>query len=768
MAKLYGEIPSSALMTFDKSFARANGQPLDSTEVYYSLAAAQEYAATAGAYIGQKIVVIENNIITHYSIEDAAGTLKELGAKPIGDNKSIEINGSTIAIKDFGKAYYKYIPETETEAAHYVKVTVGEKISEDGEEVYAWKAGLEPKVALEGENLVLGWYEPNPTTIEGLSGALEALDSRVDATEGNITGIIDEIADIITTIGSAEEGEEPATGLIAEIAKKADTTYVDAEIGALEDAISKLNHFTTKIVESTDDVTESGVLYLIKDESVAGVDKYNEYLYIEEQGAVLIGDTTTDLSDYAKSADVVSNTVFEAFKATNTEAINAKTTMAEVEAKGYAVASEVESVFAKIADVYSKEEANAAIATAIGTPGSPAVKDEDGNTTTEAVPGTGVYQHTYSKDEITSLIADITGGESAADVLASLNAYKTTNDTRVKNIEDEQLIQNADILAAKQQADLGVANAATAQGAANKAQSDVDALTLVVNGNSTNITSQGERITALETKTSDYDTVKANASDAVNRVAAVETTVGAHGATIEAHTKSINDLIAADTTLSGGIATNAGAIATLESTKANASDVYTKAQIGTLAKDAEGNDKTIVQMIADAQTAATYDDSAVKADIKANADAITLLVSGKEGDDTKSIRAIAADEVNTLIGGVSDADTIEGITSLIEYVNTNGATTLQMQTDIKANADAIAVLVDDADTEGSVAHSIATAIASIPNGSADVAGLVKVDNSTIVAKEGTISVGTITTDQLEMGELELYLNGGSASTSIKE
>ena len=32
--------------------------------------------------------LIENNVITHYSIEDAAGTLKELGAKPIGDNKS--------------------------------------------------------------------------------------------------------------------------------------------------------------------------------------------------------------------------------------------------------------------------------------------------------------------------------------------------------------------------------------------------------------------------------------------------------------------------------------------------------------------------------------------------------------------------------------------------------------------------------------------------------------------------------------------------------
>ena len=103
MAKLYGEILSSALMTFDKSFARANGQPLDSTEVYYSLAAAEEYAAGAGAYVGQKIVVIENDVVTHYSIEDAAGTLKELGSKPVGDNHSIEVaEDGTVSLKDFG------------------------------------------------------------------------------------------------------------------------------------------------------------------------------------------------------------------------------------------------------------------------------------------------------------------------------------------------------------------------------------------------------------------------------------------------------------------------------------------------------------------------------------------------------------------------------------------------------------------------------------------------------------------------------------------
>lgn len=91
MAKNYGKIAASALMTFDKSFSRSNGQPLDSTEVFYSKTEADEYAATDVAYIGQKIVVIETvngaTVVTHYSIEPDS-TLKELGA-PIATDEEV-------------------------------------------------------------------------------------------------------------------------------------------------------------------------------------------------------------------------------------------------------------------------------------------------------------------------------------------------------------------------------------------------------------------------------------------------------------------------------------------------------------------------------------------------------------------------------------------------------------------------------------------------------------------------------------------------------
>ena len=98
MAKNYGKIGASALMTFDKSFSRSNGQPLDSTEVFYSKAEADAYAATDVAYIGQKIVVIETvsgaTVVTHYSIEPDS-TLKELGA-PIATDE--EVNEALDAI----------------------------------------------------------------------------------------------------------------------------------------------------------------------------------------------------------------------------------------------------------------------------------------------------------------------------------------------------------------------------------------------------------------------------------------------------------------------------------------------------------------------------------------------------------------------------------------------------------------------------------------------------------------------------------------------
>ena len=86
-------IKTADLMTFGKSFARSNGQPLDESEVWYDLAALEAYALTNSAYVGQKVVYIdlENAKVYQYSIE-LDGTLKEIGTAPVGDGKSIVVH----------------------------------------------------------------------------------------------------------------------------------------------------------------------------------------------------------------------------------------------------------------------------------------------------------------------------------------------------------------------------------------------------------------------------------------------------------------------------------------------------------------------------------------------------------------------------------------------------------------------------------------------------------------------------------------------------
>ena len=161
MAKIYGAIGASALMTFDKSFSRSNGQPLDSTEVFYSYDAAVTYAASEVAYVGQKIVVVETinevTTVTHYGIEPD-NSLKELGTTPIGDEKSIVVaEDGTISLKGVTGLTF-----TETNS--------------EGEEV---AINYQPLMTKDG----IVWIRPSATTVEGLASEIEGLKTRLGTLE---------------------------------------------------------------------------------------------------------------------------------------------------------------------------------------------------------------------------------------------------------------------------------------------------------------------------------------------------------------------------------------------------------------------------------------------------------------------------------------------------------------------------------------------------------------------------------------------------------
>jgi len=244
---------------------------------------------------------------------------------------------------------------------------------------------------------------------------------------------------------------------------------------------------------------------------------------------------------------------------------------------------------------------------------------------------TNVIAYINKKAEETLNAASGGSSESAASVLAALNTYKTENDPKVQANTEA---------------------AAAAQKAADDAQSDVDTL--------------AETHAVDKKALEDAIALKANAADVYNK------------GDIDGKVDTINEAINA---------------------KAAAADVYTKDDVDGMVDDLEAADlainnkigdvaegKTIVEMIADAQSTATYDDSEVRGLIDTNAEAIAKEIEDREGAvsglktelegkiATKVEQSVydekvgaLEDEDERLAGLIGDnADAIDGINTTID------------------------------------------------------------------------------------------------------
>lgn len=96
--------------------------------------------------------------------------------------------------------------------------------------------------------------------------------------------------------------------------------------------------------------------------------------------------------------------------------------------------------------------------------------------------------------------------------------------------------------------------------------------------------------------------------------------------------------------------------------------------------------KTVVQMIADAQAAATYDDTQIKANIKANADAIGILNGTGAGSVSKQV----ADAVASIVADAPEAyDTLKEIS---DWISSHASDASAMNSQINTNKTNIADL----------------------------------------------------------------------------
>lgn len=178
------------------------------------------------------------------------------------------------------------------------------------------------------------------------------------------------------------------------INEKASTSYVNQELGKKANSdnvyskkevetyvaqqIAGAGHLKRVVVEQLPNISiaQANTIYMIKKTNGGiaswGKNIYEEYMVIEGEWE-LLGNSQVDLTDYAKTDYVDNKTKDKADKATTLG--------------GYG-----------ITDAFTKGE-------------------------------------TYSRTEISELIGQITGGESAADVLAKLNEYTGTNNERVGKVE---------------------------------------------------------------------------------------------------------------------------------------------------------------------------------------------------------------------------------------------------------------------------------------------------------------------------------------------
>lgn len=181
--------------------------------------------------------------------------------------------------------------------------------------------------------------------VPGSDGAMteEEVQQAIETLTRDVTDLGKNLEAVESIIGekSSEEGVA-STGLIGQVeALEAQDGILAGEIDALEEnlgkvytkeetdsaiaaAIAEVDHLKREIVEVLPETAKENIIYMVLREGGAGQDVYNEYMYINGAWEI-IGDTSVDLTDYAKKEDILVKSVSSDFTVTEDGQLTLKT-----------------------------------------------------------------------------------------------------------------------------------------------------------------------------------------------------------------------------------------------------------------------------------------------------------------------------------------------------------------------------------------------------------------------------------------------------------
>ena len=759
------------VMSFGQSFSRLNGQPLDNTSIYYSVAAAEAYALTAKAYVGQPIAVIDETAgkTTLYVI-GTNNNLEQVGALP--DGLSLDLHEGKLQLKGFNAAENNTLPMIENGSLVWktledigagdgnddttYEITGISKGEGEAVEVYGIQIQAKFNGQNSGEPVLIPFDVYTKSEIDAVVGGL---DDRIKALE--------EAEDADTTY-SVKEGDKVL---------KLDGTEFSTEISLKhENGMISLTGIGGEVIAEFSDAD------FIKDSVLEDVNYNAETKEIEFTWKTVDGETKTDAVSVADFVQVytagngleLNSNEFAVKIADGSEAF------LSVDENGLKLAGVQDAIDAAKGEAAqdATDKANQALADAKEDAAKLYATKEYVGTIPSNYTETNVIAFINKKAEEVLAAAQGGSSETAASVKQQLDNYKSENNTRVENIEGDITIIENKLTTIEENAQVNVIEVVKVNGTAlTVTDKAVDVTVPTMLSQLDGYTGIDERITAAQTTANNAQTAANEAkgtaaenaaaitllqqadegliaakNDHAGRIQALETAKGEHD-TAYATLKGIVDQNVIDiagkassgdfAAVSAKASANETAIGVLNDTtipglnteigkKANAADVYTKTEIGAIE---EG--KTIVKMIEEAQAAASYDDSEVRGLIGDNADAIAAIYTAPNGETPAS--GVLATEIARVEGLVSaeqsraegiEADhesriatmenfwkaaddpegTIDKLAEIVSYIESDKSGALDMAADIQANTEAIAAIYTPAEGDTAASGILATEI----------------------------------------------------------